>query len=76
VKSETEIQGADDLRKRWPERMARVREVWARVDVTGMTRPCRDAGERRFLERTGQSPGPFKEVELPTPSGKPPWSDE
>jgi hypothetical protein len=73
VKSTTEIQETNDPRQRWPARMARVREIWARVDVTGMTRPPRDPREREFLERTGQSLGPFKEVELPTASGKPPW---
>ncbi len=69
----------NDPRRKWPERMRRIEELKARIDVTGMTRPMRDPEERAFLERTGQSLGPFREVRIPTPTGLPPWvspSDE
>ena len=49
-----------DVKKLWPERLARLLRVRARIDVTGMTRPSRDPVKRKFLEETGQE-GPFVE---------------
>ena len=50
-----------DLMEEWPERLARLLQVRARIDTSGMTRPPRDPLRREFLEKTGQV-GPFLEV--------------
>ena len=50
-----------DLMEEWPERLARLLQVRARIDTSGMTRPPRDPVKREFLEKTGQV-GPFLEV--------------
>ncbi len=49
-----------DVSLRGSERLARVRRSQARADVTGMTRPPRDADERAFLAARGRL-GPFGE---------------
>ena len=49
-----------DVSLRWSERLDRVRRSQARADVTGMTRPPRDADERAFLSAHGRL-GPFAE---------------
>ncbi len=49
-----------DVSLRWSERLARVRRSQARADVTGMTRPPRDADERAYLAARGRL-GPFGE---------------
>lgn len=49
-----------NLESEWAERYERIRRVNARIDPRGMTRPVRDADERRFLEAACQS-GPFTE---------------
>ncbi|WP_420126155.1 hypothetical protein [Longimicrobium sp.] len=53
-----------ELRAKWDRRRVGVRQVKARSDVCGMTRPARDPDETAFLKETGQE-GPFLEVELP-----------
>ena len=53
-----------ELRAKWERRRVGVRQVNARSDVRGMTRPARDPDEAAFLKETGQE-GPFVEVELP-----------
>ena len=50
----------------WAARAERVRRSQARTDITGMTRPQRDADERAFLREAGQL-GPFVETSVVIP---------
>ena len=53
----------EDLRKVWPDRLARVQRSQARTDTTGMTRRLRDPDERAFLDARGWL-GRFREAPL------------
>ena len=58
-----------DLMEEWPERLARLLQVRARIDTNGMTRPPRDPVKRDFLETTGQA-GPFLERSRKRPTSE------
>ena len=51
-----------ELRQRWQAQRAPLREILSRIDVTGMTRPARDADERAWLDARGET-GVFGEDE-------------
>ena len=42
------------LQRLWAERRAALREILTRIDVTGTSRPARDADERAWLDERGE----------------------
>ena len=43
-----------ELRRVWARRRAALREILTRIDISGTSRPARDADEREWLHQRGE----------------------